>query len=398
MPSSPVLFDKRSHANDVPRLRHANADRFSAWLHGIDGSLPSWEEKVLSQAEVTYPGGSKSRVNKAGAAVRLGSASGEDLACIDIWRAAHQPVINTFQAMLRSRAKAASAVVGQRHKRKITIFDKLHRLPKMELARMDDIAGCRLIFIKTEDLCKFRESLHFAKFNHRLRNEKNKYDYIRSPKNTGYRGIHDIYEYKVLSDKTSKSNGLYVELQYRTSVQHAWATTNEIIGFVTESQPKFQKGDTRYQSIMRLTNEILARSFENSRSCLPDLADKEVVQQFLDLDSDLGFMNLLGSLNSASSGKTKATNIILMMKDGKPLEVKSFRYAPEALRNLFRLEAENPGIDVVLVRGNTSEDVRIAFKNYFNDATEFIRLVEDGCERLSGKSVIKTPKPALLKE
>ena len=170
--------------------------------------------------EAFYLGGSKSRVNKAGAAVRLGSATADDLACIDVWRAAHQPVINTFQAMLRNRAKAAGAVVGQRHKRRITIFDKLERLPKMELARMDDIAGCRLIFKESGSLKILHKSLHEAKFRHKIRNDTEKYDYLKNPKSTDYRGIHDIYEYQVQNYKNSKSNSLYIKLQYRTLVQH----------------------------------------------------------------------------------------------------------------------------------------------------------------------------------
>jgi hypothetical protein len=50
------------------------------------------------------------------------------------------------------------------------------------------------------------------------------------------------------------------ELQYRTKIQHAWATAVEAIGFITESQPKFQEGDTRYQAAMALASEILARA------------------------------------------------------------------------------------------------------------------------------------------
>jgi hypothetical protein len=38
----------------------------------------------------------------------------------------------------------------------------------------------------------------------------------------------------------------------------------------------------------------------------------------------------------------------------------------------------------VLVRADTSDEVRVAFKNYFSDAGDFIRLVEDGCARLTG--------------
>jgi hypothetical protein len=52
---------------------------------------------------------------------------------------------------------------------------------------------------------------------------------------------------------------------------------------------------------------------------------------------------------------------------------------------LFKHEKESPGRDVVLVRAGTSEEVRIAFRNYFTDAREFIRLVDEGCQKLSGR-------------
>jgi len=33
-------------------------------------------------------------------------------------------------------------------------------------------------------------------------------------------------------------------------VQHAWATAVEVIGLITESQPKFQRGDNRYERLL----------------------------------------------------------------------------------------------------------------------------------------------------
>jgi putative GTP pyrophosphokinase len=90
---------------------------------------------------VKFPGGSKSRVNRAGNNVRSNTATLEDLKVIEEWRAAHRGVLNTFQAILRTRTRGTNITVAQRHKRKNTIFDKLQRLPDMQLARMDDVAG-----------------------------------------------------------------------------------------------------------------------------------------------------------------------------------------------------------------------------------------------------------------
>ncbi len=336
-----------------------------------------------------FPGGSKTRVTRAGSNVRSGIATEEDLQVIDTWRAAHSSVLNTFQAILRNRTRRTEITVAQRHKRKRTIFEKLLRLPNMELARMDDIAGCRLIFSSKEELYAFRETFHKARFRHHRKNEVDKYDYIKKPKITGYRGIHDVYEYDVNSEAGRTYRGLLVELQYRTTVQHAWATAVEVIGFITESQPKYQKGDERYEKAMALASEILARAFEDSTGPLTEIKNTELVETFLSLDKELGLMKLLGGLNIANSEVTSKRNVILVFSGTGELEIKSFRDAPEALRALFELEKKNPGVDIVLVRADTSEEVRLAFKNYFSDARDFIRLIEEGCQILSGVKVIK---------
>jgi ppGpp synthetase/RelA/SpoT-type nucleotidyltranferase len=56
--------------------------------------------------------------------------------------------------------------VAQRLKRRYTIVDKLFREPRMDLARMDDVAGCRLIFQNITSLKTFRRKFLKARFNH----------------------------------------------------------------------------------------------------------------------------------------------------------------------------------------------------------------------------------------
>lgn len=338
-----------------------------------------------------FPGGSKERVNRAGNSLRDGAATAEDVHVIDVWRAAHRPVLNTFQAILRSRTRGTKIVVAQRHKRRRTIIDKLERFPKMQLLRMDDVAGCRLIFANINELYKFREKLHKARFNHKLKNIPDKYDYIKQPKATGYRGIHDIYEYDVNSAYGENSKGLLIEIQYRTVPQHAWATCVEVVGFITENQPKFNRGDDRFKLILSLASEIIARSCEGKTSCHEDLSDKDIIRQFTSLNKELKFMHMLRSLNSANHHIKENKNVILIFSDSKELEIRSFRDATDALNELFMLEKSTPSKDIVLVRADTSEEVRVAFKNYFSDATEFIRLVETGCMKMSGVKTRHAP-------
>lgn len=334
--------------------------------------------------EAIYPGGSRTRVNLAGDRIRSSAATAEDLAVIETWRSAHRGVLNTFQAILRNRTRGKKISVAQRHKRKLTIFGKLQRLPRMQLARMDDVAGCRLIFRSVKELRAFRERFHRAKFSHRLRNAPEKYDYILRPKNTGYRGIHDVYEYDVNSLAGKSLAGLYIEIQYRTLIQHAWATAVEVIGFITESQPKFQQGDDRYERAMAFASELLARAHESMFGPFPNLTDREVLDSFLALDEEVSLMQTLRGLNSAKGDVTDKRNTILIFSKNGDLEVKNYRDATDALRTLFELERAMPDRDIVLVRADTSEEVRLAFRNYFTDAREFVRLVDSACVTLSG--------------
>jgi len=330
-----------------------------------------------------FPGGSKSRVNKAGNNVRNKTDTPEDLEVIEEWRASHRAVLNTFQEMLRRRTRTTDIVVAQRHKRKSTITDKLDRLPNMQLSRMDDVAGFRLIFPTLEDLYSFRKTFHNAKFRHKRRNDIDKYNYIKKPKHTGYRGIHDVYVYDVNSDIGRPLKGLLVEIQYRTLIQHSWATAVEVIGFITESQPKFEKGDTRYQDAMMLSSEILARSHENLKGPYPDLSNTDLLKKFSRIDKSLNLLNRLRGLIAVKKASSENRNAILIFSQSAELEIRTFRTAPEALRALFELEKDMPENDIVLVKADKSEDIRLAFKNYFSDANDFVFLVEDGINKIA---------------
>lgn len=330
-----------------------------------------------------YPGGSKNRVNRAGENLKRRTSTDEDEIVFDEWRSAHRFVLNTFQAMLRTKVKGTDISFAQRHKRKKTIIDKLSRIEGMQLSRMDDIAGCRLIFPTIQQLIEFRSSFHNSSFNHTLRNDPDKYNYIMNPKKTGYRGIHDIYIYNVRSKRNEELAGLQIELQYRTYLQHYWATANEIIGFITESQPKFERGDIRYQRAMALSSEILARAHENSFGPFPNMSNKEVLSDFKQLNKELGLMNMLNKVNEQNIEIGKKKNTILIYNDNEELMIKTYRDSGDAIKALFRLEKEYPTYDIVLVKADQEEDIKMAFKNYFNDAKEFITLLNEGMKIIS---------------
>ncbi len=332
-----------------------------------------------------YPGGSKKRVNLAGERIRDNTATTEDYLIFDEWRSAHRAVLNTFNSIIRLKTRGKNVSVAQRHKRRLTILDKLRRFPEMQLARMDDIAGCRMIFKSIDELNNFRKIFLNSKFNHELKNEIDKYDYIKKSKVTGYRGIHDVYEYNVRSEQGKRLKGLKIEIQYRTLIQHAWATTVELIGFITESQPKFQQGDKRYETLMVYASEILARAHEGVKGPLPDIENNNLVKDFLKKDSEINLLRTLKGLNSIDIDKSKRKNFILIFDKAGKLETRAFESATDALKVLFNIEKENSEKDVVLVKADSSEEIRLAYKNYFSDAKDFLKLIEAGCIKLAKK-------------
>jgi putative GTP pyrophosphokinase len=332
------------------------------------------------------PWGSKGAINRAGGAIRANTLTEEHAAVLITWRIAHRRVINTFQALLRTRARDENVEVAQRLKRQRTIVDKLSRFPRMDLAQMQDVAGCRLIFPTVEELREFRRKVHRARFKHVLKNAKDKYDYISFPTDRGYRGIHDVYEFRAQHKDGEIYNGLQIEIQYRTHVQHAWATAVELITQLSENEPKFGRGDERHINFFRLASELLARAHEGEKSCSPELSDADLVARFDRLEGEIGVLRALRELHAYTKidEVAKSKQLILQMAKGtSDLTVHQFDTEPEASKALLELEKAHPDDDIVLVGADSVAEVTSAFRNYFTNVKEFIDLIEMATANLS---------------
>jgi putative GTP pyrophosphokinase len=343
------------------------------------------ERMTTIEKNPSPPWGSKGSLNRTGEKLRLGhELNDEELYILESWRGAHSYVLNTFKPLLWSRIRGNNIVLAQRLKRRATIIDKLHREPHMELARMDDIAGCRLIFEDIAKLEEFRRKFHKSKFNHKLKHERDvdKYNYIERPKASGYRGVHEIYIYNVNSEGGRPLNGLYVEMQFRTLCQHAWATAVEVVSRVTENQPKFNRGDERHKEFFRLASEIIARTVEERKSCCHELNNKNLVIKFKDLDSQINVLRFLKNLPIVEQASRVKNNVILHVNAEGKLTVHKFANVKTATDSYFELEKSNPNDDIVLVRAKTFDAIRSAYRNYFQNTTEFLKYIDDGLKSL----------------
>lgn len=172
---------------------------------------------------IPVPTESKSHINKAGKILVQGNLFSQEyqdaLELANRWRACHAYPINTFQATLRTKIRSCQGevIVAQRLKRMPTIIDKLSRFPTMQLTTMQDIAGTRAIFENLSDVQLITSKyVHNKNFPHEIVGD---YDYISNPRDIdGYRSRHLVYKYR--NNQNPSYNGLRVEIQLRTKLQH----------------------------------------------------------------------------------------------------------------------------------------------------------------------------------
>lgn len=344
-------------------------------------------------AQSIAPHFTRSRVNSAGRRARKLAHSPEDLDVIENWRASHAHVLNAFQTTLRNKNDNSAQIV-QRLKRLPTILDKLRRRSGFSLSEMQDVAGCRLIFEDNEKLIEFREKVLSARMSHHRMTTDRRYDYIERPKEDGYRGVHDVYEYNSRRSAGKPWEGLRVELQYRTSVQHAWATAVEVAGYLTENDPKFGRGSPEYIEFFRCASEILARRCEEKFGPYPSKAFSEIESTLIDIAVRTKILDVFDEFNRLENRTVPrlGKNVFMIVKRlddtaSRP-EVYDFESFSDALRTVGKFERPEPGggdYDVVVVRNVSGALIGNAYRNYFSDTREFLRLLREHVPRLSSQ-------------
>jgi putative GTP pyrophosphokinase len=326
---------------------------------------------------VAIPQFSANRATKAGNRISKNKPLPDDWVVFENFRNSHSYILNTFRPTLINHiSNKKSTVFAQRLKRKNTIIDKLKSGRAKDYGKMHDLAGCRLVFKSIVELEKYRRKLHGARFKH-IRTNGDKYNYITSPKDTGYRGIHDVYSYQVTSEGGKKYNGLLIEIQYRTVVQHAWATAVEISDLLNKSRVKFESGtDPQRERFFILASELLARHFEQLKGPLPQMTLQDIKNEITALEAELHIVDGLKKIHKEKVELPTSKNIVLHFAEDK-LKAKGFRSSTLALEYRNELEATHPNDDVVYVRGNNSNHIKSAFRNYFRDSKEFVSNFEE---------------------
>lgn len=341
----------------------------------------------------------KFEINNAGNILTNDKSSEEEknraLEILDNWRATHSYPMHIFQMRLKNKSQKVdeNSLIAQRLKRVPAIIYKLKRSyngrkPSMKLYQIQDIGGCRAVLSNISQARKLCEDYYLkGDLKHKRIGFK---DYITNPKTDGYRSIHLVYEYK--SDKGKQEfNGLRVEVQIRSKLQHFWATAIETVDFFTRQAIKSSEGHPDWMDFFKLVSSAFAK-MENCPCILGTPEDeKELYFKIKQKEKELNVINKMGGWTSAMQffrqeikiKSKKKIKFSLLELDilGEKLNITSYTKEEEqkAISDYSALEKRHSGqkdYDVVLVGVDKANDLQKAYPNYFVDTTEFLNYLK----------------------
>ena len=242
--------------------------------------------------------------------------------------------------------------------------------------------------------------------NYERCNPTDKYDYIKTPNlDTGYRCIHDVYQ-----EKTDEPLKTHIEIQYRTAVQQAWASTLEIWDTAFNDETKFGLSSKKdLQTLLKYISELFARELEDM-SFLKDVSDEDLFKSIIKLDKSTGFISQLETIKpKQQTDKQQLSFDYLIVKDtvnSDELNVNSVKTEDaEVVFNKFKKiedQAKQPDSNkteeniVMLSVKKADKNFNKLYNNYMNDFIKFRTFYEQAIRSLKKRLGARATIYALL--
>ena len=347
-----------------------------------------FNKNKMTWVELQY---SKKEIKRAGLILANNESTQEEkllaLEKLNNWRSVHAFPLNRINAFLRFRTTKVEqgVIVSQRLKRAPSIIKKLNRFSSMNLARMQDIGGCRAILSDTQKVYDLKDSIFDSNINHILVNEK---DYIANPKESGYRGIHLIYKFQNKGNsKFNIYNGLLIEIQLRSKVQHAWATAVEIIDTFTKQNLKSSQGEEQWLLFFQLVSQLFSLSEKKDKiqNTEESIRLGKLRRQVTELAIELKVLERLTAFSVTSDfikDQIEKWSYIILILDivNLSISVEYFKKihlttATNRYKNLEKVTVDNKNIDIVLISLESIKNLAEAYPNYFADSNYFSYLL-----------------------
>lgn len=337
----------------------------------------------------------KSQVRKAGEILKDPDChSEEDLGwafqVVRNYRFLFKVPLSTFNASLRERLKhqkIRAEFVAQRIKRLPTILDKLQRFKDMQLHRMQDIGGLRAVLPDMKALDSLYQSYTVNQRKGRpfLHELIRKDDYVSSPKPSGYRGRHLVFRYHNEREEMSGFDGLTIEMQFRTKLQHIWATAVETFEAYLGEKFKYSMGNADWLEFFALLSSAFA--LEEKQPPVPahcGMSQEQIHSAIREKVHQLDVLHYISTFSKVTSSLPLIRNqgaayfVLIFDVREKDSWVRVFKDYDQAYTVYSGEESrsrEEPTRQIVLVRLDSVSKLTRAYPNYFANLRELkIRL------------------------
>lgn len=332
----------------------------------------------------------RSKINNSGKALLAGPDTGfpyiDAAMVVEDWRKLHmvplQELVDEVTRILAGSGVTA-AFSSHRLKRMTSVIAKLRHNPGMGLGGLQDIGGARFVFEDISSLLTARDVIANANFSN-FELDRHPYDYVTSPKESGYRSIHFAYKYV---STNHDYDGLRVELQIRTRLQHDWAMAVETAELISKSSLKASLGDENWLAFFKLASAVFARKEGMPvADSFTGYSEKDYCREYADLERNHKFMDQLRALVSAVQITEQHSlkigyAVIFIQFDEKRVQLRHF--TPEALEEAARYYSEveksinDANSAVVLVSVSDMKELKEAYPSYFLNAGEFLQALQD---------------------
>jgi hypothetical protein len=301
------------------------------------------------------------------------------LEVVNNWRASHDYPLNSIHMTLKGRANRTSgvkAITAQRIKRLDSIVLKLQDRPTMKLSQMQDIGGCRVIVPTLEDVWALRDLYHSSPVVHDSLMPK---DYIAEPvADSGYRSLHLKFRFKGRGS-SEPWDGLKIEMQIRTALQHQWATAVEAAGTIKVQAFKSRRGDEDWRRFFALVSCAFAYKEKTAHVPMTPETYSDLIDEIRALNGQNHITTTLHRYAAVISQikRSKDAHFYVMSLNPDNLQVELWEFAKsEAARSaVFLAELEQrtaKPVQVVRVSVESLKALERAYPNYFLDTRQFV--------------------------
>ena len=324
---------------------------------------------------------SKNKIDGAGRSLSQSQTPGavrdeNALEIIDNWRAAHAFPLNTMQNTLRRKDQSISkmTIVAQRLKRLPSIQSKLALQGSMRLSRMQDIGGCRAVVSTAAQVERLVSAYKQSYLKHKLIRE---HDYITNPKSSGYRSYHLIYKYH--SDTKETYNGMQIEIQIRSNMQHRWATAVETAGMFLGQSLKSSVGNQSWLRFFTLMGSHYAVKENRPMVCGTAENLTEEIKHYINQLNAIEYLGTFGRIARRIEDITDSEYVLIQLDlDRRIVRAKGFKKAQlnDALIAYRDAEEHFENVangDTVLASVKNIKALRKLYPNYFWDINSFLR-------------------------